>query len=104
MLAVQRFLAVTTAGCVAAFGVGLPMGLHLGLWHGQHGEDAQHDDEQCPICQVVLTTSQAVQPEAPTLGVEFEFCLGDVGPLPQAPAVASPFFPIAPRAPPNSLL
>jgi hypothetical protein len=98
-----RLLAVVTTGCVAAFTVGLPMALHLGLWHGQHGEDAQHDHEQCPVCQAIITTSKALAPEAPALGVEFEFCQRDVGPPPQAPVVAPSFLPIAPRAPPNSL-
>lgn len=103
MPGLSRLLAIVTTGCVAAFSVGLPMALHLELWHSQHGEDARHDHEQCPVYQAIITTSKALAPEAPALGLEFEFCLRDVGPLPQAPVVAPSFSPITPRAPPNSL-
>ena len=96
----RRSLTIPILAGFVSLATGLPLALHLHLWHQEHGDESRHDPDTCPVFQAVIATAKAVVSGTAALLVDAHPWYRSGGTLPQTPEITHVPLPIAPRAPP----
>jgi hypothetical protein len=92
-------IVLTLAGFMVSV-TGLSFSLHVHLWHTQHGDHSQHDNDHCPVYKQMMSVSQSILSEAPSFSVELILGHRICGTEPQVQLPTFVQTDFAPRAPP----